>query len=248
MQVRVLFFGVLQEAFGTRALSLEVPSERATIGTLLDLLAQEHLPSRVGDAARSLWPSLAIARNREYAQTTELLQPGDEIALLPPVSGGIGNQERSVERVRLSVLPLIPEEAIASLKAGPDGAIVTFDGIVRNHTRGRETHYLFYEAYEAMALEQMRALVAEALTRFLIRDALLHHRLGHLEIGETSVLIAVASAHRGPAFDACRWLIDTLKQTVPIWKKEFFADGAVWADGEPFPESLRPHVTVEPRA
>ena len=116
--------------------------------------------------------------------------------------------------------------------------MVVFDGIVRNNTRGRETEYLLYEAYEAMALEQMRGLVAEARTRFQVRDALLHHRLGRLEIGETSVLIAVASAHRGAAFDACRWIIDTLKKTVPIWKKEYFVDGAVWADGEAFPAEM----------
>jgi molybdopterin synthase catalytic subunit len=130
------------------------------------------------------------------------------------------------------------DEILSAVKAGEDGAVVLFDGIVRNNTRGRQTMYLVYEAYEAMALEQMRALAAEALTRFAVRDVVLVHRLGRLEIGETSVLIAVASAHRGAAFDACRWLIDTLKKTVPIWKKEHFVDGAVWADGEPFPEEI----------
>jgi molybdopterin synthase catalytic subunit len=134
---------------------------------------------------------------------------------------------------------VIPSEALVeAIRAGEDGAVVTFDGIVRNHTRGRRTMYLDYEAYEEMALDQMRGLVAEAKTRFAIRDAVLVHRLGKLEIGETSVLIVVASAHRGAAFDACRWLIDTLKKTVPIWKKEYFVDGAVWADGEPFPEEI----------
>jgi len=132
------------------------------------------------------------------------------------------------------------DEILASIKAGPDGAVVLFDGIVRNNTRGRQTLYLVYEAYEAMALEQMRALAVEATEKFAIRDIVLVHRLGKLEIGETSVLIAVASAHRGAAFEACRWLIDTLKKTVPIWKKEHFVDGAVWADGEPFPEEIVP--------
>ena len=137
------------------------------------------------------------------------------------------------------------DEILSAVKAGEDGAVVLFDGIVRNNTRGRQTMYLVYEAYEAMALEQMRALAAEALTRFAVRDVVLVHRLGRLEIGETSVLIAVASAHRGAAFDACRWLIDTLKKTVPIWKKEHFVDGAVWADGEPFPEEIvQPVVPV----
>ena len=136
--------------------------------------------------------------------------------------------------------PIGAQAALAARKAGSYGAGVVVDGIVRNNTRGRRTEYLLYEAYEAMALEQMRGLVEEVCRRFPVREALLHHRLGRLEIGETSVLIAVASAHRGAAFDACRWLIDTLKQTVPIWKKEFFTDGAVWADGEPFPAELQP--------
>jgi molybdopterin synthase catalytic subunit len=116
---------------------------------------------------------------------------------------------------------------------------VIFDGIVRNNTRARRTLYLDYEAYEAMALKKMLGLAEEARSRFGIRQVALVHRLGRLEIGETSVLIVVASAHRGPAFEACRWIIDTLKKTVPIWKKEYFEDGAVWADGEPFPEEIR---------
>ncbi len=132
------------------------------------------------------------------------------------------------------------QELLDGIKAGPDGAVVLFDGIVRDNTRGRRTLFLVYEAYEAMALEQMRALAAEAVVRFAVRDVVLVHRLGRLEIGETSVLIAVASAHRGAAFEACRWVIDTLKKTVPIWKKEHFVDGAVWADGEPFPEAIVP--------
>ena len=115
---------------------------------------------------------------------------------------------------------------------------MVFDGIVRNNSRGRRTLHLFYEAYAEMALAQMKQLAAQALADFPIRDLAIVHRLGRLDIGETSVVIAVASAHRAAAFDACRWLIDTLKQTVPIWKKEFFEDGAVWAQGEPFPPEL----------
>jgi molybdopterin synthase catalytic subunit len=129
-------------------------------------------------------------------------------------------------------------EIVAEIKAGPDGAVCVFDGIVRDNTRGRKTLHLDYEAYREMALEQMRGLAAEAVTKFGVRDVALVHRLGRLVVGETSVLVVVASAHRGAAFDACRWLIDTLKKTVPIWKKEQFVDGALWADGEPFPEAL----------
>lgn len=129
-------------------------------------------------------------------------------------------------------------EVLAAIKAGADGAVCVFDGIVRNNTRGRETLYLDYEAYREMALEQMRGLAAEAVAKFGVREVALLHRLGRLRVGETSVLVAVASAHRGAAFEACRWVIDTLKKQVPIWKKETFADGVVWADGEAFPESV----------
>jgi molybdopterin synthase catalytic subunit len=134
------------------------------------------------------------------------------------------------------VIPAV--EIVAEIKAGSDGAVCVFDGIVRDNTRGRKTLHLDYEAYREMALEQMRGLAAEAVTKFAVRDVAVVHRLGRLMVGETSVLVVVASAHRGAAFDACRWVIDTLKKTVPIWKKEQFVDGAVWADGEPFPEDI----------
>ena len=130
------------------------------------------------------------------------------------------------------------EKILAAIKRPEDGAAVVFEGVVRNHTRERQTLYLDYEAYEEMALKKMEELAAEALRQFRVREVALIHRLGRLEIGEASVLIVVAAAHRGAAFDACRWLIDTLKRTVPIWKKEHFIDGAVWADGEPFPADI----------
>ena len=130
---------------------------------------------------------------------------------------------------------------VAGMKAGADGAVCVFDGIVRDNTRGRRALYLDYEAYRAMALEQMRGLAIQAVERFGVRDVAMVHRLGRLMVGETSVLIVVASAHRAAAFEACRWLIDSLKKTVPIWKRETFADGTVWAAGEPFPEELAVH-------
>jgi molybdopterin synthase catalytic subunit len=130
------------------------------------------------------------------------------------------------------------ERIVAAAKHAEDGAVVVFDGIVRNHTRGRRTLHLDYEAYEEMAVKKMQELAREARARFGVRHVTMIHRLGRLEVGETSVLIVVASAHRAKAFEACRWLIDTLKKTVPIWKKETFVDGTVWAAGEPFPEGL----------
>jgi molybdopterin synthase catalytic subunit len=127
---------------------------------------------------------------------------------------------------------------VSAMKAGSDGAVCVFDGIVRDNTRGRQTLHLDYEAYSDMAIAQMRGLAEEAVAKYGVRDVAIVHRLGRLVVGETSVLIVVSSAHRGAAFDACRWLIDTLKKTVPIWKRETFVDGVVWADGEPFPEGL----------
>ncbi len=155
-----------------------------------------------------------------------------------------------VERRVPSTPPLLRSQStrravLAKLRRPEDGAEVVFEGVVRNNTRGRQTLYLDYEAYEEMALKQMEELATQALGQFKVRDVAIVHRLGRLEIGETSVLIAVASAHRGAAFDACRWLIDTLKRTVPIWKKEHFVDGAVWADGEPFPAEI-PRVQGSP--
>jgi molybdopterin synthase catalytic subunit len=141
-------------------------------------------------------------------------------------------------RVEITDAVIAAAEIVAEIKAGSDGAVCVFDGIVRDNSRGRKTLHLDYEAYREMALEQMRALAGEAVATFGVRDVTLVHRLGRLLVGETSVLVVVASAHRGAAFDACRWLIDTLKKTVPIWKKEYFVDGAVWADGEPFPGGL----------
>ena len=128
--------------------------------------------------------------------------------------------------------PLDPAVAVRHVRAGQDGAIVTFDGFVRNESHGRRTLYLEYEAYESMALAKMREIAEQIRHKFQIHRVAIFHRLGRLEIGETSVFIAVSAPHRAAAFDACRFAIDTLKRTVPIWKKEYFEDGAVWAHGE----------------
>jgi molybdopterin synthase catalytic subunit len=128
--------------------------------------------------------------------------------------------------------PISPSAPAQHVRAGHDGATVTFDGFVRNESHGRRTLYLEYEAYESMALEKMRQIGEQLHQKFPIHRVAILHRLGRLEIGETSVFIAVSAPHRAAAFDACRYAIDTLKRTVPIWKKEYFEDGAVWADGE----------------
>jgi molybdopterin synthase catalytic subunit len=140
--------------------------------------------------------------------------------------------EQEEDKVAL-VREVVDADAIVRhVRAGRDGAIVTFDGFVRNESHGRSTSYLEYEAYETMALGKMKEIAAQAHEKFAIHRVAIVHRLGRLEIGETSVFIAVSAAHRGVAFDACRFAIDTLKKTVPIWKKEYFTDGVVWAEGE----------------
>jgi molybdopterin synthase catalytic subunit len=169
--------------------------------------------------------------NQEYAGWRESLSSGDEVAFLPPVSGGehVATVEDIFQLVRE---PIRPQELVESIKAPEDGAAVVFDGFVRNNFRGKRTLYLEYEAYEAMALAKMREIGSQMREKFQIHRIIIVHRLGRLEIGETSVWIAVSSAHRDAAFGACRYAIDTLKRTVPIWKKEYFAGGAVWAEGE----------------
>ena len=233
MRVRVLFFGVLREVAGKDAEEIDL-QDGAALRDLLDRYSA-HLPK-----LKEFLPSIACAVNQRYAGPDSKLNPGDEIALLPPVSGGAPEMSsaRGAQYVRITREPIDTQGVLASLKCGEDGTALVFKGVVRNHTRGRRTLYLNYEAYEEMAVAQMQSLAAEALRKFQVRDLAVVHRLGKLEIGETSVLIAVASAHRGAAFDACRWLIDTLKRTVPIWKREYFEDGVVWADGDPFPDEI----------
>ena len=138
------------------------------------------------------------------------------------------------DRDRIEIVRgVIDTAALArEVRADEDGAVATFDGCVRNHSHRRATLYLEYEGYESMALAKMQEIAVEIHDRFAVNRVAIMHRLGRLEIGETSVFIAVSSAHRAAAFEACRFAIDTLKKTVPIWKKEFFADGAVWVDGE----------------
>lgn len=224
MRVRVLFFGQLKDITGLDRDEAEL-SEGARVEDLFERYGR-RFPRLAAFRA-----SIAASVNQEYAGWRAPLAAGDEVAFLPPVSGG---QRLAVEQDIFQLVrdPIHPQEVIEGLKAPEDGALVVFDGFVRNNFKGRQTLYLDYEAYEPMALEKMREIAVEMRTRFAIHRLAIIHRLGRLQIGETSVWIAVSSPHRGTAFDACRYAIDTLKRTVPIWKKEYFAGGAVWAEGE----------------
>ena len=230
MRVRVVYLGILKEFAGKPTEAVEL-AEGARVSDLWLQLVTMY------PRFKGFTNSAAVAVNQEYAPATTKLTDGAEVALLPPVSGG-KEGTRETPLVRIVHERIVPHDIIPPMERPEDGAIVIFDGIVRNHSRGRKTRYLEYEAYESMALKLMEELATQALEKFAVRNIALIHRLGHLEIGESSVLIAVFSAHRGAAFDACRWIIDTLKKTVPIYKKEFFEDGAVWADGEPFPDEI----------
>ena len=224
MRVHVLFFGRLKEIVG----SAEDHAELSEGARVEDLFARYG--NRFPELARYR-SSVVASVNQEFAEWRAPLASGDEVAFLPPVSGG--QQAQVVEDIyELVREPIHTAEIVAHLKAPEDGAVVVFDGIVRNHSGGRATLYLDYEAYEPMALGKMREIGAEIRRKFPIHRIALVHRLGRLEIGETSVFIAISSPHRRAAFDACRLAIDTLKRTVPIWKKEYFAGGAVWAEGE----------------
>jgi molybdopterin converting factor subunit 1 len=239
MRVTVRYLGPLRDIAGREGETVEVAND-AAVGELYATL-QQRIPQ-----LQQFSHVVAIAVNCEYSSSETRLREGDEVALIPPVSGGAPDRPAISENTGLQatdhaalVRRSIDGATIAaSIRRPEDGAVVVFDGIVRNHTRGRRTLYLDYSAYEPMALRQMEQLAQQALANHAVRDVWMVHRLGRLQLGESSVYIAVASAHRDAAFEACRWIINTLKKTVPIWKKEFFEDGAVWADGEPFPPGV----------
>jgi molybdopterin synthase catalytic subunit len=220
MNIKVLFFGLTRDLTGFSQEQIQLPE-----GESLEGLWQ-HYETRF-PRLRELGPSLLAAVNEEVAERSCPLRDGDEVAFMPPVSGGT-----SADFYRLTREVIQTEELGRQLKVSEDGAVVTFEGIVRNHSGGQRTLYLEYEAYETMAIRKMEEIGQEVKRKYAIDHVGMIHRLGRLEIGETSVAIIVTSAHRRAAFEACQDAIGRLKQIVPIWKKEYFEDGAVWAEGE----------------
>lgn len=236
IRVRVLFFGAARDLVGRDEveLSLHAPATSAS--------AFEEILSKYPDLRR-FGRSLLFAVNQEYAKGDRPVSAGDELAIFPPVSGGAVESEKGIEEKALDFFELTTEPIdvgeIARRVIPPEcGATVTLDGYVREWTRGRQTLYLVYEAYQPMALSEMQRLGREARTRFEIAHIGIVHRTGRLEIGETSVVISVSAPHRRAAFEACEWAIRELKRTVPIWKKEFYEDGEMWVEGEGAPEEL----------
>jgi len=207
MKVAVRLFAALRERAGAREAALEL-DEGASIDDVWPALGLGEEPA-----------GLVYAVNRTYVDRGTLLADGDEVALIPPVSGGA---------FVLSDEPLSLERAAAEVASDGAGAIATFVGTTRARSRGRDVIRLEYEAYEGMAEAEMERIAGVLRDRHDVIDVAIHHRVGPVEIGETSVVIAVSAAHRAAAFDACREAIDTLKQTVPLWKKELYVGGEEW--------------------
>lgn len=207
MNVRVRLFAGLRERAGVGVVELEV-SDGAVVGDVWPLLG-------LGDEP----PGLLYARNRAYVERTEQLGAGDEVAVIPPVSGG---------DFRLSEEPLSVDAAVAEVRDDGAGAIATFIGTTRAHSRGRDVIHLEYEAYEGMAEQVMAELAAKLAERHELCGVAIHHRVGLVEIGGTSVVIAVSAPHRAAALAACREAIDELKVSVPLWKKETYVGGEEW--------------------
>jgi MoaE-MoaD fusion protein len=229
--IKVLFFAGLRETVGRETLELD-HRELRTVRDVWNVV-QMRFPQ-----AGNFGKSLLFAVNQEFADSEACIKEGDEVAIFPPVSGGENLSSKSYLEdqsgdVFQIVHQVIQMENLANQLSRPeDGAVVVFKGIVRNNTRGRKTLFLEYHGYEPMALKKMREIGLMIKQTWAINRVGLVHRLGRLEIGEASVAIVTTSAHRQVAFEACHFAIDTLKRTVPIWKKEFFDDGEVWVDAE----------------
>jgi molybdopterin synthase catalytic subunit len=228
MRARILFFGMLRDIVGKSAEDRDFP-EGTSLQTVFDCYSARY--PRFHELSRSI----VIARNQEFAERTAALAEGDEVAFLPPVSGG---QDGAVEIAEggnyfaLTRTAIDTRAVIARVMTGAEGAVVTFEGTVRNNTKGRPTMCLDYECYESMALKMMARIGGEIAASHQVGRIAMVHRLGRMLIGETSVAVIVTAPHRRPAFEAALEGINRLKKLVPIWKKEHFTDGEVWVEGE----------------
>ncbi len=220
MRVRVLFFGMLKDVTGFSTEQIDLP-EPANLRTVWDAYAARF------PRMEELKPHLRLALNHEFSDLAASVAAGDEVAFLPPVSGGSGSP-----LIALTRAPIDTGALVSAVQRSADGAVVTFEGVVRDNTKGRPTQFLDYECYEAMALRLMEDLGRDMRAKYAVGQIAMVHRLGRFGIGEASVVIVVSAPHRKPAFDACFEAINRLKATVPIWKKEHFMDGEVWVEGE----------------
>jgi molybdopterin synthase catalytic subunit len=231
VRVRVLFFGMLKDIVGKPEHLLEL-AEGSRLDSVFEHFAGLH------PRLNELRSSIVLARNQQFSSVSAELADGDEVALLPPVSGGSASFTHAIHDEEAGHFFALTRDPIdvagieRSLLRGEDGAVVTFQGVARNNTKGRATRRLDYECYEPMAIQVMAGLGREIAGAHAISRIAMVHRLGRMEIGETSVAIVVTAPHRKPAFEAALEGINRLKRTVPIWKKEHFADGEIWVEGE----------------
>jgi molybdopterin converting factor subunit 1 len=231
VRIRVLFFGVIRDIVSQREDTIEVP-EGARLETVLESYSARF------PRLREMTASIGMARNQQFAPPSSPVFEGDEIAFLPPVSGGSAAYTHHIEDhprgyfFALTRDPIDGASIARRLLRGEDGAFVNFEGVARNNTKGRPTMYLEYECYEPMAVKVMAEIGTEIAKTFAIGGIAMVHRLGRIDIGETSVAVVVTAPHRKPAFEAALEGINRLKRLVPVWKKEFFVDGEVWVDGE----------------
>jgi molybdopterin converting factor subunit 1 len=214
VKVRIKCFASVKDILGQREIVFDLP-EGTTAADLLRRLVADH-PRLTG-----LAPSLLLAVNREYVERNRLLAEGDEVALIPPVSGGVDLYE-------ITEMPLSLDILAKAVGQNTSGAIASFQGIVREFARGRQVEYLEYDAYPEMAITKMQEIGKEIRQRWPIDRIAIMHRIGRLAIGEASVAITVSSPHRREALQACAYAIERLKEIVPIWKKEVWTDGAEW--------------------
>lgn len=234
MCVKVLFFGMLRDIVGASEDQLTWP-DGAELRSIF-----EHYADRF-PRLRQMSSSIVLARNHEFSDASASVADGDEIAFLPPVSGGTAGsgltytheiQDETGHFFALTRQPIDTRSLVARIVSGEDGAVVNFEGVVRNNSRGRRTLYLEYECYEPMAIKTLAAIGREIASSYPVGRIAMVHRLGRMEIGEASVAVIVAAPHRKPAFDAALEGINRLKRLVPIWKKEHFVDGEVWVEGQ----------------
>jgi MoaE-MoaD fusion protein len=221
IKITALLFGQAREMAGSDTIELEL-EEPATVESAFDALKADH--PRLSRIERSL----LFAVNEQYASRSDSLSERDRLAILPPVSGG----SRAEDIFEITREPIDIAGLRSRLLGGESGAVVIFDGVARNNTKGRRTLYLEYEGYTEMALVTMQQIGGEAHQQWPINRIGIIHRLGRIEISQSSVVIVVTSAHRKVAFEACQYAIDRLKKIVPIWKKEYFEDGAVWVENQ----------------
>jgi molybdopterin synthase catalytic subunit/molybdopterin converting factor small subunit len=224
-----LFFGMLRECVGHSAEECDFP-DGIDLGTIFENYAGRY------PRLREMAKSIVMARNQEFAALSTAVEEGDEVAFLPPVSGGVALDPITItpqgHYFALTRHAIDPHAIIGRLVTGLEGAVVTFEGTVRNNTKGRATLCLDYECYESMALKVMARIGLEISAAHEVARIAMVHRLGRMLVGETSVAVIVTAAHRRPAFEAALEGINRLKKLVPIWKKEHFVDGEVWVEGE----------------